>query len=452
MNSLQPSIGILGAGITGLSAAWQLKQNGLEVRVYEKSGRPGGAIQTEKKGEWLWEKGPNSLLVRSDRVWKLLEELGLNEEIAEAGRESKKRYILRDGSLHPLPTSPGQFIGTGLLSAAAKWRICKEPFIDPSSKADESIAGFISRRLGREVLDYAVNPFVAGIYAGDPEQLSVRQTFSMLHEAEQKHGSIAGGFIKKKKKTTKKALISFRNGLQTLPEKLGGALGNAVRYQKEITAITPGNGSWEIRFRGEEAADRHDIIISTLPAYLFSDLMTEGSKALDKIGEITYSPLSVISLGYRSENIHHPLDGFGMLIPGKEPCSHLGTLFSSSLFEGRAPKGHALLTSFIGGARDPELAGRPKEELVQLLQLELDRLLGVAGTPEMVRHTYWEKAIPQYELGYEQYLEAMDEMETTHPGLYLAGNFRGGVSVPDCITTGFETAEKVTLFIRSKTG
>ena len=449
MTNGKTSVALLGAGISGLSTAYALSKKGVNVTVYEQSSEAGGSIRTGQKDGWLIEHGPNTLMVRSKEIWNLLGELGLKSEILEANRNAKKRFIVRNGKPLPLPGSILGFLRTGLFSGSAKLRLFKEPFINPGNKEDESIADFVSRRLGKEILDYAINPFVAGIFAGDPQKLSLKHTFSMLYELEQEHGSLSKGMIKKRKGSSgKKALISFKKGLQRLPQALHNELGESVCLNHRITALKFSESRWQLQFQNGKSAE-HDIVISCLPAHSLSEIM-QGEKPANTIGrleKIPYAPMSVLHLGYKSEKIQHPLDGFGMLVPEVEDFEILGALFSSTLFEGRAPDNHSLLTVFMGGARNPELAHQSKDELVEKAQLELDQLLGVSGTPEFVNHTYWKHAIPQYEVGYESYLKTMQEAERKFNGFFLAGNIRNGVSVPDCIGNGLETAEKVALFI-----
>lgn len=450
MTNNKSSVGVLGAGITGLCVAYSLAKKGTAVTLYEEKESAGGSIRTEQTGEWLTEQGPNTLMVRTEKVWNLIDELGLKSEVLEANREAKKRFIVKDGIPKPLPMSLWDFITTDLFSVSAKLRLFKEPFINGANKSDESIAAFVERRFGRELLDYAINPFVAGIFAGDPEQLSVKQTFNLLFELEQKYGSVAKGMLKRNKKTSaKKTLISFTDGLQTLPRMLSEKLGSSLKHNHRISQFRHNGEKWELQFHDREPAE-HDVIISCLPAYVLAKVIQddEATPYAGTLKEIPYAPMSVIHLGYKKDQIQHALDGFGLLVPEVEDFEILGTLFSSSLFPGRAPANHALLTTFIGGSRYPELAHLEKEELVEKVQMELHRLLGISGTPVYTGHTYWKKAIPQYEVGYDTFLDTMEKAENKLPGLFITGNIREGVSVPDCITNGLETAEKAATLLK----
>ena len=445
------SVAVLGGGITGLSLAWALQNKGIPVTLYERSGEPGGVIKTHSDSGWKWEEGPNTLLIKSEAVWKMLRDLGLEEEARQARKSARKRYIVKEGEPTPLPMSLIGLLVTPLFSTSAKLRLLKEPFVESVDKEDDSIASFVKRRLGEEILHYAVNPFVSGIFAGDPERLSIKHTFSDLWEAEQKHGSILKGMIRKEKATSaRRVLVSFDGGLQELPRALARRLGDSLQLNTRISRIHKKDGEWLLDMESEEndsTHSRHKIVVSTLPAHILPGLLEAGVEEglVDTIAGIPYAPMSVVVTGYRRDQVRHPLDGFGMLVPRKEGLDILGTLFSSSLFSGRAPEGRVLLTTFVGGARSPELASLPQDEHIERVQFELDQLLGVQGTPEWVRHTFWERAIPQYETGYDRYLDAMKQIEKRNEGFLIRGNFRGGVSVPDCITSGIETAEKVAL-------
>lgn len=454
MTNKNQAVGILGAGISGLSVAYALARKNIPAAVYEKSDEVGGAIRSVRKGDWLVEEGPNTLMVKSQSLWDLLDELELGEEVVEANNAAKKRFIVKDGELLPLPTSPLNFLKSPLLSASGKLRLLREPFAEASVHHDESVAEFIRRRLGSEPLDYGVNPFISGIYAGDPESLSVKHTFSSLWNMEQKHGSLLKGMIKKGRggSSDRRALISFEEGNQTLPSAMARVLGDDLHLSTEVVSVRKDHDKWIVQTQNGDTTSehRHDCLVCTLPAHALPAIFTEDS--FQKLAGITYVPLSVLALGYHHRQISHPLDGFGMLVPEVEKLNLLGSLFSSTLFPGRAPENHHLLSCFIGGARKPELAPLPEEELEEMVSSELDNLLGIEGDPAFRYHRKWQKAIPQYEVGYDYYISLMKDIEKKHRGLYLEGNFRGGVSVPDCIATGFETAQKAQMFLKSLSG
>lgn len=450
MTNKNRTVGVIGAGISGLSVAFALARKGVSATVYERESDVGGVIKSVQQGDWLIEEGPNTIMAKTSELWGLINELELEDEIIEANAQAKKRYIIKNGSLVTVPLSFWDFLRTPLLSAPAKFRLLAEPFVSKPKKQDETIAEFITRRLGQEPLDNAANPFVSGIYAGDPKKLSIKHTFSTLWEMEQQYGSLFRGITKRDKTaSSRRALISFTEGLQKLPRTMAQALPEKIRYSTEITNISRKGDQWIVKGTTGGAAfeDSCDCLISTLPAHLMADIFEISG--FSKFNSLPYVPVRIIALGFREEQVSHPLDGFGMLTPETEKLHFLGSLFSSTLFPGRAPERHHLLTCFVGGARQLELATESQKKLLPILLRELHELIGLKGDPVFVHDRYWEKAIPQYEMGYGHFLKLAEELEEEHPGLYLEGNFRGGVSVPDCISSGFETARKVHVFLQS---
>ncbi|WP_372635339.1 protoporphyrinogen oxidase [Fodinibius sp.] len=449
MTKKKSRIGILGAGISGLSTAYALSQKNIDVTVYEKEAVIGGAIKTAVIDDWLVEEGPNTLMVKSTELWELLDSLELNDKILETNGIAKKRYVVKNNRPLPLPLSVFDFLKTNLLSLNAKFRLLKEPFVSKKKQSDESIASFISRRLGSEPLDYAINPFVSGIYAGDPKKLSVKHTFTSLWEMEQNHGSLLKGLIKRKRRGTsiKRSLISFKEGNQSLPKAMAEVISGSIDTETEITSINKKKSGWKAggNTKGMPFNHTHDAIISTLPAHSLSTIFNLSIP--DELNDLPYAPLSVVALGFKSGQIEHPLDGFGMLIPEVEHRRTLGVLFSSTLFPNRAPENHELLTCFIGGARNPVLASKSQQQLQSIIMDEIGELLDITGDPVFTHHRYWKQTIPQYVVGYDHYLKQIEEIEKKYEGLFLDGNFRGGVSVPDCILSGFETAKKAETFL-----
>lgn len=444
-------VAVIGGGITGLTAAWRLQQAGIEAVVFEASPRVGGAIGGWRVGGWLHELGPNSLLENSADVTGLIDELKLANRRLYAADAAKKRYIVRDGRPRAMPTSPLSFATTGLFSWRAKAKLLGEPWRPPApADAEESVADFVIRRLGREFLDYAVNPFVGGVYAGDPARLSVRHGFPKLWTLEQTHGSLIRGALARRNTSGGPAgrMFSFVGGLQELPDALHAALGAAVRLQRRVVSVRRVRDRWEVEFEaaGERVREWFAAVISALPADALARLqfadMPEAS-ALGALAAIEHPPVASVFTGFRREAVAHPLDGFGMLVPQVENGKILGTLFSSSLFAGRAPEGHVGLTSFVGGVRQPELAERTEEEIVALVQGELRRLLGVRGEPAFVHVQRWPRAIPQYTLGWERFAAIYQAFETLAPGFFIGGNARDGISLSNCIASGRRLAAAV---------
>jgi len=447
-----PSVGVIGAGIAGLTAAYQLQKQGASVHVFEAADRTGGVIRSETTEGYLVERGPNSIRAGAAALETVIDDLDLREERIWANDAADARYVVRDGTPTPLPRSVRSFLSTDLFSTRAKLRLLAEPFIGRREATDESVAAFTRRRLGPEMLDYAVAPFVGGVFAGSPEDLSVRHAFRRLATLEGEYGSLFLGAIRRalassdeESQNAPSGLFSFRDGLQTLPNALADALGDRINLNAPVSALDRDGDKWQVSVQSADEQERlrtFDALVSTVPLHRLAAMDVDSPVDLSPLEEVWYPPLSVLALGYPRDAVDHPLDGFGLLVPPVEDdLNILGTIFSSTLFPGRAPDGHVLLTTFVGGARAPEHATTDADSLQPTVERDLDRLLGVEGPPVFRRHVYWPNAIPQYTVGYESVKETLDELERQHPRLAFAGNYRQGVSVGDALTSGVDAAD-----------
>ena len=445
------AIAVVGAGVAGLTAAYRLKRKGFRVVVYEASERAGGVIRTERRDGYLAELGPNSMNDAGGAVSELFTQLGLDGSRVEAQREAKKRYIVRKGKLVALPTSPSQLLTTRLLSNGAKLAIFGEPMVEPGdSPMEESVATFVRRRFNQEVLDYVANPFVGGIYAGDPEQLSARHALPRLHDLEHTHGSVMKALGQMLRAgsgpagTAGPAPVSFAGGLQEIPVALTRELRPELRLKAPVTQIRSGPKGWTVS-AAYQASELYDAVIYAAPAHRADevDLAFEGGDRVKTLGSIDHPPVAVLALGFRREDVAHKLDGFGFLVPDVERRNVLGAIFSSTVFPGRAPAGHVLLTAFVGGVRNPDLANADLSTLTARVLDDLRLLLGVRGEPTFRTFHLWPKAIPQYALSYSRFKEIMDDAERRNPGLALTGSYREGVALGEVITAAGLAAERI---------
>ncbi len=443
---------VIGAGVTGLTAAHALEGAGHQVLVLERADRPGGVIRSVRRDGWLVETGPNTLLVNEPRMLEFFERLGLGPRLLEAPADARRRYLVRGGRPIAAPTGPLSFLASPLLGPGAKLRLLCEPLVRRARPgAEESVAAFTRRRLGAEALAQLVDPFVGGIHAGDPETLSIRHAFPTLHRHDREHGSLVLGALAAAQARRRAGRarfgarsISFRGGLQALIDALVHEVGDRLETRATITALEPG-APWRIRWRGADDREQvveADAVVAAVPAHAAARLPfpLAQAAALAGLDGLDHPPVTALALGFRREQIAHPLDGYGMLVPAREGMRILGTLFSSSLFPDRAPPGGALLSTFVGGSRRPDLARLPEPELVRVVLEDLATLLGVRGDPVFVHRTAWERAIPQYGLDHDRFLAVVAAAEAGMPGLHIGGPIRDGISVGDCLRAGWRLA------------
>src|SRR5262245_60089812 len=454
---------VIGAGISGLVCAYRLKTLGVDVLLIEKNDRVGGVIQSENIDGFLIERGPNSSQGTEELI-ALVEELGILEELVE-GNPKAPAYVYFKGRLHAVPSGPGAFIKSDLLSPAGKLRILKEPFVPRrSQRSEESVAAFARRRIGNEAAERLVAPFVSGIYAGDADCLSVKAAFPRLANLEANYGGLFRGMFAKAREArrtrqnagavlekaapTRRRLCSFKTGMAFLPKTLASKLGeDLLTGCTELgMARAPDLRTFTLEF--ENRGNRHqlvaDHVILAAPSNVASSLIGLISTELsDLLNEIDYPPLSIVSLAYENSKVSTPLDGFGFLVPPSERMNILGCVWNSSLFRNRAPNGTSLLTSFVGGARNTSAAWSADAELVSLVHTELQKVLGVSSEPRVISITRYERSIPQYNIGHLERVERIASLVREARGIYLIGNYLHGVSTGDCIKEAERVARSV---------
>ncbi|PJA98370.1 MAG: protoporphyrinogen oxidase [Ignavibacteriales bacterium CG_4_9_14_3_um_filter_30_11] len=436
---------VLGGGISGLVTAYLLKKEGFYVTVLEKKSQPGGSIETVFENGFLFDKGPNSSLETYPIIKKIVEEINLSDELVYANPLGNKRYILKNNKLFPLPISPVSFLKTKLFSTKAKFRLLAEPFIKRAEK-EESIADFVKRRIGKEFLNYAISPFVSGVYAGDPSSLSVKYAFPKLYELEKKHRSLILGTIKtirQRKKRAEKSkqnakMFSFKNGMQTLPDKIAISLGKSFLSSANIKIITKNGSGYKVIYNKDnnETELFADALVSTIPSYVLSNLISNLSEeTANKLNEIFYPSVLVLYLGYKKESIKRDLDGFGFLIPQNEKKSFLGAIWNSTLFPNRTNNDDVCFTLFVGGALNKKLTNETNQYFINKSINEFSEIMKIKDEPAYIASKFWEKAIPQYNLDYSTQLEEIELFEKENKGFFIGGNFRRGIALGDCFNS-----------------
>ncbi len=449
---------IVGAGIAGLSVAYHLKKAGPHILLLEASDRVGGVLQSLEAEGFLLERGPNSLRGTHEFL-DLVDELQLNDELVTANPKAPA-YVYFHHALHPVPMSLPAFVKSKLLSPKAKLRLLREPFVAARRDAgEESLASFVRRRLGDEVLERLVAPFVSGVYAGDPEQLSVQASFARLAEFEATSGSIFKGAIKaaraaraNKIKPTRSLrpyrLCNFRSGLHTLPKALARALGDSLLTAAQVTAISQiSHFKFHITFthnQQSQTVEAARLVLAT-PAFVAAELLRDlAPEVAALLAEIPYTTIAAVPLAYRVSQVARALDGFGFLAPRDQGLRTLGSIWNSSLFPNRAPDGFVLTNNFIGGETDRGAVNLSDEELARIVHRDLQTVLGITGEPHRLPITRWTRAIPQYNLGHAARIATIEAALAARPGLHLAGNYWHGVALGDLMRRGKELAAQLT--------
>jgi oxygen-dependent protoporphyrinogen oxidase len=449
---------VIGGGISGLACAYRLFTLGVPVILLEAKDRVGGLIETVEQDGFLFETGPQSFQ-GIDTVLDLVRDVGLENHLEQADPRAP-RYVLRRGRLEKIPMSPQAILASSLLGVGSRWRVATEALkrTKPPSQ-EESVAQFVRRKFGHEILEYLVAPFVSGVYAGDPEKLSLRAAFPSLDEWERTYGSVLRGASKSRPaKGTGHGpppLCSFDRGMAMLTSQLAGKLGERVRTGARANAIAKSeeNGhSYRIQFTQNGHAQTLDAsaVIVAAPAYTAGKLVCTLSEPLTRtLSGIEYTGVAVIGAAYHAKQIGTTLDGFGLLVPRTERIRTLGIVWNSALFPDRGGQGRVLLTSFVGGATDGAILEMPDAEILATVGNETAKVLQITGEPIVSRLWRHPRALPQYNLGHGHIVEAIRSAERDIPGLYFAGNYLEGPSIGKCIARGTQTAEAAREYLRA---
>jgi oxygen-dependent protoporphyrinogen oxidase len=426
---------VVGGGMAGLTAALARVRAGVETVLLERSAEPGGVVRTIRRGGYLLEAGPNTVRPVPELL-ALVERLGLQGEMCVSDPRLP-RYVDFRGRLHALPMSPLALITTPLLSVSGKLRLATEPFRRDVPPAAESVHDFFARRLGPEIAERVVAPFVSGIFAGDSRELSARDAFPAPARWEREAGSILRGAIReargaRERRPRVRGLLSFREGLAALPRAMAHALAGAFRPGTAVERIGPAGGRFAVRHAGGEI-EADEVILAASASEAAELVRPFAPEAGAALASLPQPPLVVLHLAWPEASLARPLEGFGHLVVPDGSRRILGAVWSSSLFPGRAPEGRALMTVFLGGARDPDAPSLSDSRLVELATRDLEAEGLVRGAPELLMATRWKRSIPQYTNGHADRLEALARAEARWPGLRFLGNYRGGISVGDVV-------------------
>lgn len=463
---------IVGAGISGLATAYAVEQLAkaadleVETLVLEKLERTGGKIWSIQEEGFLCEWGPNGFLDSKPMTLDLCQQLGISGQLLRSDDNARKRFIYSGKVLHRLPENGPSFLKSRLISWPGKLRLACEMLI-PAKRddEDETLAEFARRRLGREALDKLIAPMVSGIFAGNPETMSLQSCFPKIHQLEQEYGGLLKAMVKlaKRKKAEQKAgkvvasaagpggvLTSFQQGIQQLTDGTATALSGEVRTGNGVARIEQKQDGFLLKME-DGALVEAEILVTATPAYALAGMLENvNSGAAELLRGIPYAPMNVVCFGYPRERISRDLNGFGYLIPRAEGCDILGTLWDSSIFPNRAPEGRVLLRSMMGGATNTSAIDFSEDEVKARVMTDLKQIMGITAEPDFVRIFRHSRAIPQYTRGHAARLLALGDALKGHPALLLTGNAFFGIGLNDCVHSSNRTAEKVIEQVRKR--
>jgi len=457
---------VIGGGITGLAAANRIKEiaaekhPGLKVLLIESSERTGGPIRTIEKDGFLVEEGPDAFITTKPWGLNLCRRLGLDGELIETNDSKRRTYILRGSDLVEIPEgfvmlAPSRltpFLTSPLFSWQGKLRMLLDLVIPRRRGGDESVAGFVRRRLGREALDRVAQPMIGGIYTGDAERLSLRATMPQYLELEEEHGSVIAGMLRsyrQKSRVRKKdsgarysMFVSFKKGMSTLTGKLASGLGEAIRLGEKVSEVTESEGGYTVT-TDKGVYEAAGVVITT-PAFVTAQLVEKlDPETAALLSGIEYASSAVAVLAYKLSNIKRPIEAFGFVVPALEKKRLIACSFSSEKFPGRAPEGYTVLRAFTGGMLDPGVLDLDDDAIMETLKSELAPVLGITGEPVFGFLKRYPNSLPQYYVGHLDLVRKIASGVKKLKGLEIAGSAIGGVGIPDCINSGESAAEKV---------
>lgn len=469
-SSARRRIAVVGGGIAGLAAAHRVTEldPAAEVLLFEAADRLGGVIETFREGPYLVEAGADNFITDVPWAIDLCRRLGIEDQLLRTNDQFRRAAVVHRGRLQPIPEgflimAPSKVwpvLSTPILSLWGKLRLAAEYFVPRRANAeeDESLGSFARRRFGRETFERLIQPLVGGIYTADAEQLSLKATLPRFLDMEAEHGSLIRASRKKSNAEKTKAdqassgsrysmFVALRDGLDGLARAIAERLPRGtVRLNSPVESIEPREGQqWAVSIAGENPTQfTVDGVVVATPAHVAARQVAPALKELSGLlNQILYAGAAVIALGFRRDQISHPLNGFGFVVPLVERRKILSASFSSIKYDGRAPEDHVLVRVFIGGACQGEYLELEDDALIDIATAELSELIGLQGEPVISRVCRYHRAMPQYHLGHLQLVDTIDAQVAKHPGLALAGNAYRGVGIPHCVHSGELAAERV---------
>jgi protoporphyrinogen/coproporphyrinogen III oxidase len=436
-------VAIIGAGISGLALAYYLQRMGIAYDLFEAGSEVGGNMRTLKKNGYTLEMGPNTLQM-NEELLQLITELKLETELQPVTPRSSKRYVLHEGSLHPVPSCPKSFLKNNIFSRQDKYRILQERNMPPAQIENETIAEFFERRFGVDQVDYLAAPMISGLYGGDPRQLLVSKAHPELKEMETKYGSVLEGMLQRKKRGVFQRAFSFQKGMATLPQAIADKL-ISLHLNHKVEFITRIKGKFIISCasQGDHDDEEYDKLVLALPAHQAAELIEFTYPGMSAaLQNINYPPMAVVHTVYNRVEVKHPLQGFGALHPWEAQSFTAGSIWTSSLFEGRCRPHEVLFTSYVGGTRFAEHAHLDERSLLQEVHKELSATYGIRALAPVFQYMHrWSHALPQFDLYIEDAHNMAEVLE--NEGFFISANWHAGVAVPDCVREAKNIAAKI---------
>lgn len=458
-------VAIVGGGVSGMAVAYALQEHGIEKNelvVLEAGNQPGGNLRTDHVDGYTIEQGPNGFLDNSPATFDLINKLGIGDQLLQSNENANKRFIFRAGKLREIQAHPLKFLSSGVLPMGGTLRVCAEPFQKKGGADEESVFDFAARRIGKSAAELLVSSMVQGVFAGDATKLELKSAFPKMYAMEHQYGSLFKAMISKSKDKKKRVggpagpggkLTSFVEGMASLPQALHTALADTVRTQSFVTGIHQvtqdgtSKGRFVLRLRDQSEVEAMSVVLAN-PAWSASTMLTDlNSDLCTELSKIQYPSVIVVATAFAAADLERVPQGFGFLVPRNQGVRILGCLWSSSVWNHRAPKGCILLRTMVGGSVDPGIASMSQDEVTALVLNELHATMGISATPKFVKVYSHERAIAQYECGHGARMKRIEKHSLCHPGLFLCGSSYGGISVNHCIDEAPRVAQSVAQFL-----